>query len=151
MMISSVGRAAGLLAFALGVPALLLGCPKKQAPVAVEEASAPPPASTPEVLELAPLVEDSGPPAPTGTGTKRATGGGGGSNQNQAKIQACCNAMRSQAKSLGPSSPEGSQLTIAAAQCDVFAKQVGPAGNAPEVGQLREMLKSLKLPAACNF
>jgi hypothetical protein len=59
--------------------------------------------------------------------------------------------MRGQAKSMGPSSPEGSQLVIAATQCDVFAKQVGPAGNAPEVGQLREMLKNMKLPAACSF
>jgi hypothetical protein len=59
--------------------------------------------------------------------------------------------MRAQAKTLGPSSPEGSQLVIGAAQCDVFAKQVGPAGNAPEVGQVREMLKNMKLPAACSF
>jgi hypothetical protein len=77
--------------------------------------------------------------------------GGGVSNGNQLKIQACCNAMRSQAKTMGPGSPEGFQLGGLAAQCDVFAKQVGPAGNAPEVGQLREMLKSLKLPAACSF
>ncbi len=59
--------------------------------------------------------------------------------------------MRTQAKTMGPSSPEGFQLTALAAQCDVFARQVGPAGNAPELNQARQMLKSVKLPGACNF
>ena len=51
----------------------------------------------------------------------------------------------------GLASPEAFQLTAVAAQCDVFAKQVGPAGNAPELNQLRQVLRSVKLPGACNF
>jgi hypothetical protein len=144
-------RAAALMLLASGF--LPLACAKKAppAPATEETSSAPPPASTPEVLELAPLAQDSGAAAPSDTGPKRYVGGGGGSNPNQAKIQACCGAMRTQAKSMGPSSPEGFQLSAAANQCDVFAKQVGPAGNAPELNQLRQILKSVKLPAACNF
>ena len=142
----------GLIVVAFGLPILALGCPRK-APPAAEEAgpTAPPPASTPEVLELGPLVDEGGTEAPE-TGPKKYTGGGGGgSNLNQQKIKACCGAMRSQAKTLGPASPEGFQLNALAAQCDVFAAQVGPAGNAPELNQIRQMLKSVKLPAACSF
>jgi hypothetical protein len=58
--------------------------------------------------------------------------------------------MRAQAKQMG-NSPESFQITALAGQCDMFAKQVGPAGNAPEFNQLRAILKSVKLPAACSF
>ncbi len=81
---------------------------------------------------------------------KKPSGGGGGYNTNQLKIKECCNAMRAQAKSLG-SSPEGFQINALAAQCDMFATQVGPAGNAPELNQLRQILKSVKLPSACQM
>jgi hypothetical protein len=70
-------------------------------------------------------------------------------NPNQQKLQACCNAMRAQAKALG-SSPEANQLIGAAATCDTFVKQVGPAGSAPELAALRGLLKSVKLPVACQ-
>jgi hypothetical protein len=49
------------------------------------------------------------------------------------------------------SSPEAFQINAVAAQCDVFAAQVGPQGTAPELAQLRAILKSVKLPAGCQF
>ena len=76
--------------------------------------------------------------------------GGGGYNGNQLKIKACCNAMRAQAKQMG-ASPEAFQINALAAQCDMFVTQVGPQGNAPELNQLREILKSIKLPSACQM
>jgi hypothetical protein len=71
-------------------------------------------------------------------------------NANQARIKECCNAMRAQARQLG-SSPESFQISSFAAQCDVFATQVGPQGTAPELAQLRQLLKTIKLPGACQF
>jgi hypothetical protein len=131
------------------LPLALAACPKKPPPMAVEDA-APPPASTPSVVELAPLTEEAGTEdAAAEAGPKKVSGPP--VNQNQLRISACCNAMRAQAKQLGASSPEGFQINAAAVQCDLFAKQVGPAGTAPEFAQVRQMLKSLKLPAACNF
>lgn len=58
--------------------------------------------------------------------------------------------MRAQAKQMG-ASPEAFQINALAAQCDMFVTQVGPAGNAPELNQLREILKSIKLPSACQM
>jgi hypothetical protein len=133
-------------AVVVSVPAALMGCPKK-APPAVEDAGAPPPASTPEVTELAPLTEEAGVDAEAGAPKKWT---GPGMNGNQLKIKACCNAMRAQAKQMG-SSPEAFQVTSVAAMCDSLAAQVGPQGNAPEFNQVREMLKSVKLPSACQF
>ena len=128
----------------------LTGCPKKEPPhPAVEDAApAPPPPAT--VTEIAPLTEEAGieDAAPEAAPKKYV---GPAMNQNQLRIEACCNAMRAQAKALGPSSPEGFQINALAQQCDVVAKQVGPSGTAPEFAQLRGMLKSIKLPAGCNF
>jgi hypothetical protein len=76
--------------------------------------------------------------------------GGAATNSNQVKIKACCNAMRAQARQLG-SSPEAFQINAFAVQCDTFASQVGPQGTAPELNQVRQMLKSINLPAACQF
>jgi hypothetical protein len=148
MTCSPARRAVIFFTFALAFPVFVMGCPKKQPPV-VDAGEAPPPATS-SVAELAPLVDDAGDEgdgAPD-AGPKKWTGPG--VNPNQAKIQACCRAMRTQAKTLG-ASPEAFQLTAAAAQCDVFAKQVGPAGNAPELNQLRQVLRSVKLPNGCSF
>jgi hypothetical protein len=147
----SPARRAGIfVAFALGFPGLLLGCPKKQPPV-VDAGEPAPPASSTSVAELTPLTDDDagdgGPEAEAGT--KKWTGPGG--NLNQSRIQACCRAMRAESRTLGPGSPEGFQLNAMAGQCDIFAKQVGPAGNAPELNQLRQVLRSVRLPAACQF
>jgi len=151
MMRSPLRRTLTFLAFTAFVPVLVMGCPKKE-PV-VEDAGLPPPASTPTVTELAPLSDDGGPDAADAApeAGKKPSGGGGGMNANQLKIKACCNAMRAQAKQLGPTSPEGFQINAMAAQCDSFAAQVGPQGNAPELNGLRQILKSLTLPSACQF
>jgi hypothetical protein len=147
---SPARRAVIFFTFALAFPVFVMGCPKKQPPV-VDAGEPAPPASSSGVTELAPLIEDAGDEgeAAPEAGPRKWTGPGG--NPNQLKIQACCNAMRSQARTLGPGSPEGFQLNAIAGQCDVFAKQVGPAGNAPELNQLRQVLRSVKLPAACQF
>lgn len=144
-------RAVLSVAVAVGAPALLLGCPKK-APPAVEDAGAatPPPASTPDVTELTALTDDGGADADAAGAPKKWTGGGGASNANQLKVKACCNSMRAQAKQIG-NSPEAFQIAALAAQCDALAVQIGSQGNAPEFNQIRQMLKSIKLPAACQF
>jgi hypothetical protein len=149
-MRSPVRRTLTFLAFTTFVPVLVMGCPKKEA--MVEDAGPPPPpSSAPTVTELAPLSDDGGPDADAAPEAgKKPSGGGGGYNANQLKIKACCNAMRAQAKAMG-SSPEGFQINAMAAQCDIFATQVGPAGNAPELAQLRQILKSLTLPSACQM
>ncbi len=144
---SSRLRNATFVALALAFPCALLGCPKKEPPVV--DAGAPAAADTPDVVLLQALTDDGGDEgeaeaAPPKKWTGPAT------NPNQQKIQACCNAMRAQAKQIG-NSPEAFQITAFAVQCDTFAKQVGPAGNAPEFNQIRQMLKSVKLPAACSF
>jgi hypothetical protein len=148
MTCSPVRRAVIFFTFAVAFPVFVMGCPKKTPPV-VDAGEPPPPASS-SVAELAPLVDDAGDEGDGAgdAGPKKWTGPG--VNPNQAKIQMCCRAMRSQAKTLG-ASPEAFQLTAAAAQCDVFAKQVGPAGNAPELNQLRQILRSVKLPNGCSF
>jgi len=148
---TSVSGAIMVVAATTGVPVLLIGCPKKAPPVVEDAGAASPPAATPEVTELAPLIEDGGADADAAGAAKRWTGGGGGgSNANQLKVKACCNAMRDQAKKVG-NSPEAFQVTAIAAQCDAVAVQIGPQGNAPEFNQLRQILKSIKLPAACQF
>jgi hypothetical protein len=144
----TAARPLPLLPLLISLPLLVMGCPKKPAPP-VEEAGLPPP-SAPTVTELAPLTDiaDAG-DAAAETGPKKWTGPA--LNPNQMKIEACCNGMRAQAKTVGLQSPEGFQLNAAAAQCDVFAKQVGPQGTAPEFAQIRQLLKSVKLPSACQF
>ena len=145
---SPARRALTFFAFALAFPVFVMGCPKKPPPV-VDAGEAPPPATSNSVAELAPLVDDAGEvDAAPEAAPKRWTGPG--VNPNQSKIQACCRAMRAEAKTLG-ASPEAFQLNAVAGQCDVFAKQVGPAGNAPELNQLRQILRSVKLPSACQF
>jgi hypothetical protein len=146
---SPARRAAVFFGFALAFPVLLMGCPKKPPPV-VDAGEAPPPPSSAPVTELAPLTDDGGEDAGDAaeTGPKKWTGTG--MNANQMKIQACCYAMRAEARKLG-ASPEAFQLNALAQQCDVFARQVGPAGNAPELNQARQVLRSVKLPGACNF
>ncbi|HEX4629209.1 MAG TPA: hypothetical protein VH137_10510 [Gemmatimonadales bacterium] len=148
MIGSPIRHAAVFLAFTTLVPVLLLGCPKKEP--AVEDAGPPPaPPALPDVTELAPLTDDAGPDVGAPEAGKK-LGGGGGYNSNQLKIKACCNAMRAQAKQMG-SSTEAFQINALAAQCDMFVTQVGPQGNAPELNQLREILKSIKLPSACQM
>jgi len=145
---SPLRHTAVFLAFTTIVPVLMMGCPKKE-PM-VEDAGAPPTAALPDVTELAPLSDDAGPDADAAPEAGKKLSGGGGYNSNQLKIKECCNAMRAQAKQMG-ASPEAFQINALAAQCDMFATQVGPQGTAPELNQLRQMLKSVKLPVGCQM
>jgi len=145
---SPARRAVVFFTFALAFPVFVMGCPKK--PVPVVDAGEPPPPASSSVAELAPLVEDAGDEGDGAPDAAPKRWTGPGMNPNQSKIQACCNAMRTEARTLG-ASPEAFQLKAVAGQCDVFARQVGPAGNAPELNQLRQVLRSVKLPAACQF
>jgi hypothetical protein len=137
-------RTLSFVAVVVSFPAALMGCPKKPAPAVEDAAPVAPPASTPEVTELAPLVEEAGADADA---APKKWAGGPATNPNQLKIKQCCNALRTQAKTMG-NSPE---LNTMAMTCDAIAAQVGPAGNAPEFAQLRAILKSVQLPGACNF
>jgi hypothetical protein len=149
MMRTPIRRTLTFLAFTAFVPVLVMGCPKKE-PVVEDAGAPPPPTSAPTVTELAPLVDDAGPDADAEPEAGKKASGGPSYNPNQMKIKACCNAMRAQAKTMG-SSPEAFQINAMAAQCDMFATQVGPQGNAPELNQLRQVLKSLTLPSACQM
>lgn len=149
MTLSTFRRTLAFVAVVVSVPAVLAGCPKKEEAPPPPEAAPPPPASTPEVTDLAPLVDEAGAEAEAAA-PKKYAGGGGGMSGNQLKIKACCNAMRAQAKAMG-SSPEAYQVNAAAAMCDNVAVQVGASGSAPEFAAVRAMLKSITLPAACSF
>ena len=140
-------RALTFVAVVVSVPVALMGCPKKEPPPPAAPEAEAPPASTPSVTDLAPLVDEAGAEAEAAAPKKYA---GGGMSPNQLKIKACCNAMRTQAKAMG-NSPEAFQVTAAAAMCDNVAAQVGASGSAPEFAQVRAMLKSITLPAACSF
>lgn len=142
-----IRRAANVVLAALA----LAGCPKREAPPVPDAGAPAPPPSAPPVTELAPLTDDAGEDAAAeAAAPKKWTGGGSPTNANQVKIKECCNAMRAQAKQMG-SSPEAFQITALAAQCDLLAAQVGPQGTAPEFAQVRQILKSIKLPTACQF
>jgi hypothetical protein len=146
----NLGRPLAWLGVVISIPVFAAGCAKKLPPPPMEDADASAPAPTPSITDLAPLTDtgDAGDAAAEASAKKWT---GPAVSPNQAKISACCAAMRAEAKQLGPSSPEAFQITALAAQCDVFAKQVGPLGTAPELAQLRQVLKSVKLPSACQF
>jgi hypothetical protein len=140
------------LVYGAGCAAVIAGCPKSTPPM--DEAGAPPDSSigAPPVTELSPLVDDAGDDADAAEAVApKKPAVRAGYTANQVKIRECCSAMRKQAKQWGESSPEGFQLMTLAAQCDTVAEQLGPHGTAPELSQMRELLKSLRLPAACQF
>jgi hypothetical protein len=122
-------------------------CEKKPPPVI--DAGAPPPPvptdTTPVVLTPLDDSLDSGSdaPAPKPRGNYTPT------NTNAARIKACCNAMRTQAKGMG-SSPEANLVLQAATACDMVALQATATGTAPEFAQVRTMLKGRVLPNACQ-
>jgi len=124
------------------------GCEKK-APPPVETPPPPPPVVDAGVVQLTPL-DDAGDAAPeAATGPARHGGGGGPSTSaNTARIKLCCNAIRGEAKKLG-AAPEAMMMMTIAAQCDLVAVQAS-SGNAPEFGQVRQMLKGRTVPNACQ-
>jgi hypothetical protein len=130
------------------VPLLLLGCPKKPPPPPPD----PEPAPTAEVdsgpTVITPLdEEDAGDAAEAEAPVKRKPGPP--VNSNAVAIKKCCNAMRTQAKSLG-TSPEANQLLQVATMCDTMAI-AATSGNAPEFAMIRNALKGHQLPTgACD-
>jgi hypothetical protein len=137
-------RATFALAVCSVVP-LLAACPKKETPTID---AAPPPAPVEDVqTNLIPMEEDAGQPdadadAPVAKYTGPAV------NTNVARLKQCCNALAAEAKRMG-SSPEAGMFTAAAAQCSTLASQIGPSGNAPELGAIRGLLAGRNIPAVC--
>lgn len=140
-------RATGFIFLTSIFPIAILGCPKKDPPP--PDAALPAPTPTPSETALAPLVEDSG-PEDTGvdTGVKPT---GTGLNANQYRVKQCCNAIRSQGKSLG-TAPEAANFTNAAAMCDQLVGVVGPSsqGQVPELAPVKTMLQGKTLPPLCQ-
>ena len=142
-------RAAGFV-FATSIfPITILGCPKKDPPVA-DAGPAPTPTPTPSETALAPLIEDSG-PDDTGVDTGVKPAQGGGLTANQLRVKQCCNAIRAQGKSLG-TAPEAANFTNAAVMCDQLVGVVGPSasGQVPELAPVKTMLQGKTLPPLCQ-
>ncbi len=138
-----------LLLFALFGAAPLLagsGCKKDPVPVVIE-AAPPPPEIDAAPAEILPMGEDAGVDAADAADAAKKWGPGG--NTNVLRLKQCCAQIRGQAKSLGLS-PEAGILNGIAAQCDGMAAQVGPNGNAPELGVLRGLLAGKTVPPACS-
>lgn len=124
---------------------LLVACPKKDPPV-VDAGLPPAPVEDVVTTNLAPMEEDA--EAGADADADAPVYKGPAVNTNVARLKQCCNALATNAKQLG-SSPEASMLVAAAAQCSAMAAQIGPTGNAPELGTLRAMLQGKNVPAVC--
>ena len=133
------------LAIAGSLP-LLAGCPKKAVPV-VPDAEVVAVDAAPAVVE--PIVEDAGWDAADAADAAKAAFRGPAVNPTVAHLKQCCQALAVQGAALG-SSPEAAMIKNASITCNSFAAQVGPGGNAPELGPFRAMLKAGKgVPAIC--
>jgi hypothetical protein len=70
---------------------------------------------------------------------------------NQKKINACCRALQAQARALG-AKPEAKAFDGYEKACDALAKAVGPSATAPELNQMRGILKLANIPnSACGL
>jgi hypothetical protein len=126
---------------------LLAACPKKEPPPPLD-AGYVAPVPTPSATEdFAPLTDDAGADAGVDAGQKPKWTGPA-VNTNVARLKQCCAQLSAQAKQLG-NSPEAGFFTTAAAQCNATAAQVGPSGNAPELGVIRTLLQGKTVPNAC--
>ncbi len=142
-------RSALAMLAAVCMPVVLFGCPKKTNPV---QDAAPAPTPTPTMTEavLAPIEDDAGDAAEEEAAAKPVYHGSG-LTTNQLRIKQCCNALRSQAKTMG-NSPEAMQITQAATLCDGVVLAVGnqKGGQAPEFAPVRQMLTGKTIPAVCK-
>jgi hypothetical protein len=128
-----------------GVVPFLAGCPKKETPIV--DAGPPPPPPTETVTNLVAMDDDAG--APDADADAPAKHYGPAVNPNVAHLLQCCNALGAQAKQ-NANSPEGAMVLQVANQCTAAAKNIGPAGTAPEFATIRQMLAGHTIPAACQ-
>ncbi|MEO8875066.1 MAG: hypothetical protein ABI461_05720 [Polyangiaceae bacterium] len=132
----------------LGLPAFVLGCPKKPVPVDID--SGPVPTATPtQTTTLTPLDDtpDAGEPDTGVDAGKKPTGPF--QTASQSHVKQCCSALHAQAKAMS----NDPTLTSFAVMCDGLAPQVGPSSGAqaPELAPLRQMLKGKPtIPAICQ-
>ncbi len=132
------------LALCSAVP-LLGGCPKKETPTF--DAAPPPPPPVEDVqTNLIPMEEDTG--APDAAEDVKPKYTGPAVPTNVLRLKQCCAALGAEAKRMG-SSPEAGMFTQAAATCNGLAGQIGPSGNAPELGAIRGLLAGRNIPAVC--
>ena len=145
---SSPFRKLVAISLVFGMPAFVLGCPKKPVPVDVDSGAAP--VATPSVTQttLQPLDDtDAGEPDAGFDAGKKHTGTG--QTASQAHVKQCCAALHTQAKAMN----NDPTLTSFAQMCDGLAPQVGPSsgGQAPELEPLRQLLKGKPtIPAICQ-
>jgi hypothetical protein len=133
------------LACVQAAPLLFAAC-KQPAPAVVD--AGPPPAPTPvqtAPTQLVPLDETDAALAIDAAPLATHHAGGPALSANQARAKQCCNALRAQGKT-------DPMIMSIAAQCDTVASQLGPtsAGQAPEFGVIRQMLKGKTIPAMCS-
>ena len=132
---------------AVSAAPLLAACPDKKPPPVVEAAAPPPPENTAptELVPIEPVADedagvDAGPPAKKAAPQISVT---------MARLKQCCSQLRAQARALG-NSPESGVIKGAAAQCDTLAKGVGPGGNVPELGVIKNLLAGHTIPPVCR-
>ncbi len=125
---------------------LLAACPKKETPT-VDAAPPPPPPVEDVQTSLIPMEEDAG-EVDAGVDAARPKATGPAVNTNVARLKQCCNALAAEAKRMG-SAPEAGMFKSAADQCSTIATQIGPSGNAPELGTIRALLTGRNIPAVC--
>ncbi|HEX7666241.1 MAG TPA: hypothetical protein VF407_17065 [Polyangiaceae bacterium] len=144
----SLARKLVAVSFVFGMPAFVLGCPKKPVPVDID--SGPAPIPTPSVTEtvLQPLDQGLDADVPDVVdAAKKPTGPT--QTASQAHVKQCCTALHAQAKAMN----NDPTLTSFAVTCDGLAPQVGPSsgGQAPELEPLRQILKGKPtIPAICQ-
>ena len=144
---SSPVRKLAAISLVLGMPAFVLGCPKKPVPLDVDSGVVAP-IATPSVTALQPLDDtaDADVPDVFDAGKKKT---GPFQTASQAHVKQCCAALHSQAKAMN----NDPTLTSFALTCDGLAPQVGPSsgGQAPELEPLRQILKGKPtIPAICQ-
>jgi hypothetical protein len=135
-----------LALFVCSVVPLLAACPKKETPQV--DAAPPPPPVEDVQTNLVPMEEDAGEVADADADAPAKKYTGPAVNTNVARLKQCCAALSAEAKRMG-SSPEAGMFTTAAAQCSQLATQIGPSGNAPELGAIRGLLVGRNVPAVC--
>jgi len=138
------------LSFLLGIPALVLGCPKKPQPVEFDAGAVPVATvdAAPTVLQPLDEIDAAVDAAEAAAPPKHGTG----LTTSQTRAKQCCTALRNQAKAMG-NSPEAQQVLSIATVCDGIALGIGPSAGpqAPELEPIRAILRGKPtLPPLCQ-